>query len=432
MLGITNLSKVPLRLVTFTGFFCALLSSGGLYYSGYKITFWKHFTVGVAPVVIGLFFLGSVQMIALGIIGEYVGSIHTMAQNRPLVGKKSPSTVDQRGAEDPSIGLGVPAIPAGRRVQHSVGYGVFALLNWTLRPARRLTAGGAPGEPDRHHGGLLGYKWFVFRTRGHYLREWLRCVGVYGTSMVIGLAGMAILVPVLRRHMERPQAAAYVAMALMTSVTVAFSSFGHKTFHSGDAGRAGRELKASNTPDIAQKNLRKMHMCAFQMALRVIHAYVRQTKHFERASAELIPLRHLRRRRRFCWGGRRPSDQVVKELGAAARTARRSPGRRWAVGMKVKKKLCSRLAGLRTELSFLVWPTDRRGTRRISQPDGTEVPRGILVGLRGGDDHGRDDARGDRPGHSSRPLRAIRSHGAAGGGDGSASQPARRDSSRRD
>ncbi|MGA8161369.1 MAG: glycosyltransferase family 2 protein [Acidobacteriaceae bacterium] len=89
MLGITNLSKVPLRLVTFTGFVCALLSFlAGLFYFGYKITFWKHFTVGVAPVVIGLFFLGSVQMIALGIIGEYVGSIHTMAQNRPLVTEK--------------------------------------------------------------------------------------------------------------------------------------------------------------------------------------------------------------------------------------------------------------------------------------------------------------------------------------------------------
>jgi polyisoprenyl-phosphate glycosyltransferase len=86
MLGITNLSKVPLRLVTFCGFVCAVLSfAAGLFYFAYKIAFWRSFTVGIAPLVIGLFFMGSVQMIALGIIGEYVGSIHTMAQNRPLV-----------------------------------------------------------------------------------------------------------------------------------------------------------------------------------------------------------------------------------------------------------------------------------------------------------------------------------------------------------
>lgn len=86
MLGITNLSKVPLRLVTFFGFLSALVSFVvGLFYLGYKLVFWQHFTVGIAPVVLGLFFLGSVQLIALGIIGEYVGSIHTFVLNRPLV-----------------------------------------------------------------------------------------------------------------------------------------------------------------------------------------------------------------------------------------------------------------------------------------------------------------------------------------------------------
>lgn len=86
MLGITNLSKVPLRLVTFAGFVSAMISFlAGLFYFGYKLVFWTHFTVGTAPVVLGLFFLGSVQLIALGIIGEYIGSIHTFTQNRPCV-----------------------------------------------------------------------------------------------------------------------------------------------------------------------------------------------------------------------------------------------------------------------------------------------------------------------------------------------------------
>ena len=109
------------------------------------------------------------------------------------------------------------------------GYGLFALLNWSLTPvpygylwativANLIAITVA----------FLGYKWFVFRTKGNYLREWLRCVGVYGTSSLIGLAGMAILVPILRRHMAKPQAASYVAAALMLVVTVCFSFVGHR------------------------------------------------------------------------------------------------------------------------------------------------------------------------------------------------------------
>jgi len=86
MLGITNLSKVPLRLVTFGGFVFAMLSLlTGFLYLVAKLVFWNQFQLGLAPTMIGLFFLGSVQLIGIGIIGEYVGSIHTIVQNRPLV-----------------------------------------------------------------------------------------------------------------------------------------------------------------------------------------------------------------------------------------------------------------------------------------------------------------------------------------------------------
>jgi glycosyltransferase involved in cell wall biosynthesis len=89
MLGITNLSKVPLRLVIFCGFVSAFFSFLlGVFYLAYKLFFWSSFTLGIAPVVLGLFFLGSVQLIALGIIGEYVGSIHTLVMRRPLVTEK--------------------------------------------------------------------------------------------------------------------------------------------------------------------------------------------------------------------------------------------------------------------------------------------------------------------------------------------------------
>lgn len=86
MLGITKLSKVPLRLVTFSGFAGSLFSLlGGMAYFTYKLLFWGNFTVGVAPIAIGMFFLGSLQLLFMGIIGEYIGNIHTQVHNRPLV-----------------------------------------------------------------------------------------------------------------------------------------------------------------------------------------------------------------------------------------------------------------------------------------------------------------------------------------------------------
>lgn len=89
MLGITNLSKVPLRLVTFLGFTSSVLSMlAALAYLIYKLAFWSSFSVGIAPLVIGLFFLGSVQLVSMGIVGEYVGAIHTQVIKRPLVIEK--------------------------------------------------------------------------------------------------------------------------------------------------------------------------------------------------------------------------------------------------------------------------------------------------------------------------------------------------------
>jgi glycosyltransferase involved in cell wall biosynthesis len=86
MLGLTNLSKVPLRFMTFLGFVSSALSLlAGMTYLFYKLLFWSRFEVGVAPLVIGLFFLGSVQLLSLGILGEYVGAIQTHVRKRPYV-----------------------------------------------------------------------------------------------------------------------------------------------------------------------------------------------------------------------------------------------------------------------------------------------------------------------------------------------------------
>ena len=85
MLGIINHSKVPLRLATFAGFAGAALSFlVGLGYFIYKLLFWNRFEVGMAPLVIGIFLLGSVQLVFMGVLGEYVGAILTQVQHRPL------------------------------------------------------------------------------------------------------------------------------------------------------------------------------------------------------------------------------------------------------------------------------------------------------------------------------------------------------------
>jgi glycosyltransferase involved in cell wall biosynthesis len=86
MLGICSHSKIPLRIATLTGFGAAFLSFlMGMFYLIYKLVYWDNFRMGIAPVIIGLFFLGSMQLIFLGIIGEYLGFVFTKVQNRPLV-----------------------------------------------------------------------------------------------------------------------------------------------------------------------------------------------------------------------------------------------------------------------------------------------------------------------------------------------------------
>ena len=86
MLGLTNHSKVPLRMATMLGFITAAVSAlVGLFYLVYKLTNWQNFSLGLAPLAVGLFFFASVQLIFLGIIGEYIGAIYTQVQKRPLV-----------------------------------------------------------------------------------------------------------------------------------------------------------------------------------------------------------------------------------------------------------------------------------------------------------------------------------------------------------
>jgi glycosyltransferase involved in cell wall biosynthesis len=89
MLGITNHSKVPLRIATFCGFAMSIVSLLiALSYFIAKLLYWDSFSLGTAPLVIGVFFLGAVQLFFIGILGEYIGAIHTQIHKRPLVTEK--------------------------------------------------------------------------------------------------------------------------------------------------------------------------------------------------------------------------------------------------------------------------------------------------------------------------------------------------------
>lgn len=86
MLSFTSYTKIGLRMATFLGMGCGAISVViGLIYLIMKLVLWDTFAAGMAPVLIGMFFLGSVQLFFLGFIGEYVLSINQRVMNRPLV-----------------------------------------------------------------------------------------------------------------------------------------------------------------------------------------------------------------------------------------------------------------------------------------------------------------------------------------------------------
>ena len=89
MLGVVKHSKMPLRIMILLGFlFSAISLCIALFYLIYKLLFWNSFEVGVAPLIIGIFGFASLQILLLGIIGEYVSVVLTHLRNMPLVEEK--------------------------------------------------------------------------------------------------------------------------------------------------------------------------------------------------------------------------------------------------------------------------------------------------------------------------------------------------------
>jgi putative flippase GtrA len=85
---------------------------------------------------------------------------------------------------------------------------------------------------------FLGYKWFVFKTRGNYLKEWIRCVGVYAGSMILSAAALPVVVGIIRRQTNHNRSAPYIAGALVLVFSVFFSFFGHRHISFADGNQA--------------------------------------------------------------------------------------------------------------------------------------------------------------------------------------------------
>ncbi len=86
VLGLISQTQVPIRVATILGLFSSVISFViGVIYLILKIFMWDQFNIGIAPITVGLFFFSSIQLLFLGIIGEYIGSIKTKITRLPLV-----------------------------------------------------------------------------------------------------------------------------------------------------------------------------------------------------------------------------------------------------------------------------------------------------------------------------------------------------------
>ena len=144
-------------------------------------------------------------------------------------------------------------IPPGQLVRYLVvgvwntafAYGTFALLTWLLDryvPASYLAASLLSSVLNITVS-FLGYKWFVFRTQGHYLREWLRCLMVYSGSIALGLLALPPTVYAVTALTGSPAAAPYIAGAVVLGAQVVISFLGHKRVTFAEVVRLEDEIR---------------------------------------------------------------------------------------------------------------------------------------------------------------------------------------------
>ena len=105
MLGFTSYTKVGLRIATFAGALCSLLCLIlAIVYLVMKLIWWDRFSAGMAPLLIGMLFIGGVQIFFLGLIGEYVLSINQRVMHRPLVVESERINFDTENADKADAG----------------------------------------------------------------------------------------------------------------------------------------------------------------------------------------------------------------------------------------------------------------------------------------------------------------------------------------
>jgi putative flippase GtrA len=110
------------------------------------------------------------------------------------------------------------------------GYGCYALFTLLLSPffSRGYVLASLVANLFSITFSFFGYKWFVFKTKGNYLREWIRCVGVYAGSMILSAAALPFVVGLIRHRTSYGRGAPYIAGAIVLGISVGFSFFGHR------------------------------------------------------------------------------------------------------------------------------------------------------------------------------------------------------------
>jgi putative flippase GtrA len=110
------------------------------------------------------------------------------------------------------------------------GYGCFALFTLLLSPflSYGYVLASLLANLFSITFAFFGYKWFVFKTHGNYLKEWIRCVGVYAGSMILSAAALPFVVGVIRRQPGHDRSAPYIAGAIVLVFAIVFSFFGHR------------------------------------------------------------------------------------------------------------------------------------------------------------------------------------------------------------
>ena len=89
MTGFVKNTKIPLRIMALTGFAASLVTFLiAIFYLVWKLVYWNTFSMGIAPIIIGMMFLGSIQLFCLGVLGEYIAAIYTRVDKKPLVIEK--------------------------------------------------------------------------------------------------------------------------------------------------------------------------------------------------------------------------------------------------------------------------------------------------------------------------------------------------------